>query len=258
MRQAHETNVGRLGPLQYQGLTRAVVADACPWAGLPRVIPNHLSKSLKKEHFVQIKKNEEGDQSKQIFRHWVEVRELKTGSVRQLPLTTVVSISLAPKRLEPQCPRKEVLQLTDGSATIEAKDLDDLAAQLRQKYPDQAYVRTLHRQRDPEAEKRRADAINKLSEVLVPRAYLEALYVIQAELERAGPEPKVPDRELEREAARRGIATIDAGKWKQRDTWVHLPPSCIRQILEMFVSGKTSLVDECPPKRRRNKPKAAK
>lgn len=31
-----------------------------------------------------------------------------------------------------------------------------------------------------------------------------------------------------------GIALIDAGKWKQRDTWVHLPPSWIRQILEML------------------------
>ena len=198
-------------------------------------------------------KNKESSQDKQIFRHWVEVRDIKTGSVRQLPLTTVVSISLAPKRLEPECPRKETLHLTDGSTTIEAKDLDDLAAQLRQKYPDNAYMRTLHRERDPEAEKRRADAINKLSEILLPRAYLEALYVIQAELERAGPEPKAPDTKLEREAARRGIAVIDLGKWKQRDAWVHLPPSWVRQILEMFASGKTSLVDEFPPKRRRKK-----
>ncbi len=199
------------------------------------------------------RKNEESAQSKQIFRHWVEVRDLKTGSVRQLPLTTVVSISLAPKRLEPECPRKEVLQLTDGSATIEAKDLNDLAGQLRHNYPDNAYVRTLHRQRDPEAEKRRADAINRLSEVLVPHAYLEALYLVQAELERAGPEAKGSDRELEREAARRSIATIDAGKWKQRDTWVHLPPSWIRQILEMFASGKTSLLNASTPKRHRKK-----
>ena len=124
---------------------------------------------------------------------------------------------------------------------------------MRQEYPDDAYVRTLHRQRDTEAEVRRAEAIDRLSEILLPRAYLEALYVIQAELERAGPEAKVPDTELEREAATRGIATIDAGKWKQRDTWVHLPPSWIRQILETFASGQTSLVDPSTPKRRRRK-----
>lgn len=202
---------------------------------------------------MPIKQNKELAQSEQIFRHWVDVRDLKTGVVRQLPLKTVVKICLAPKRAEPECPRQEVLQVADGSATIEAKDLGDLAAQLRQKYPEDAYVRTLHRQRDTEAEVQRTEAINRLSEILLPRAYLEALYVIQTELERAGPEAKAPDTELEREAARRGIATIDAGKWKQRDTWVHLPPSWIRQILEMFASGQTSLVDPCTPKRRRRK-----
>lgn len=198
-------------------------------------------------------KREGSAQRKQLFRYWVEVRDLKTASVRHLPLKTVIRISLAPKELQPESPRQELLQVSDGSATIEAKDLDDLAAQLREKYPDDAYQRTLHRQRDPEAEERRAQAINKLSEILLPRAYLEALYVVQAELERAGHETTVPDAELEREAARRGIAVLDAGKWKQRDTWVHLPPSWIRQILEMFVSGEASLVGARTPKQRRRK-----
>ncbi len=71
-------------------------------------------------------------------------------------------------------PRQEMLQLVDGSETIEAKDLDDLAAQVRQKYPDETYVRTLHWQRDPEAEERRAHAMNSLAEILLPRAYVEA------------------------------------------------------------------------------------
>ena len=42
----------------------------------------------------------------------------------------------------------------------------------------------------------------------------------------------------------RGIALIDSGKWKQRDTWVHFPSSWIRQILERFASGETSLLEE--------------
>jgi hypothetical protein len=141
----------------------------------------------------------------------------------------------------------------DGSETLEAKNLDDLAAQLRQKYPDDAYVRTLHWQRDPEAEARRAQAMNSLAEILVPRAYLEALYVMQVELEREESDQKVRDAELEREAARRGIAIIDSGKWKQRDTWIHLPPSWIREILERFASGEASLLGESKPKRRRRK-----
>ena len=44
--------------------------------------------------------------------------------------------------------------------------LDDLAAQLRQKYPDEAYERTLHRKRDHETEQRRAEAMNGLIEIL--------------------------------------------------------------------------------------------
>ena len=105
---------------------------------------------------------------------------------------------------------------------------------------------------------RRIEAISKLSEILLPRVYLEALYVIQDELERADPGSKLSDAELERAAARRGIALIDSGKWKQRDTWVHFPSSWIRQILEKFASGETSLLEDsaAPPATRRRKKRA--
>jgi hypothetical protein len=139
------------------------------------------------------KKNKTSPKNEPLFRHWVEVRDLKEGSVRQLPLKSVVRISLARKQEEPKRPRHELIQVVTGSEIIEAENLDDLAAQLRRKYPDDGYVRTLHWQRDPEAEERRTRAMNSLAGILVPRAYLEPLYVIQAELEREGPDSKLPD-----------------------------------------------------------------
>jgi hypothetical protein len=116
-----------------------------------------------------------------LFCQWIDVRDLKEGSVRQLSVKTVVKICLARKSEERERPRLKVLQVVDGSETVKAKNLDDLAAQLRQKYPDDAYVRTLHWQRDLEAEERQAHAINDLAEILLPRAYLEPLYVMQAD-----------------------------------------------------------------------------
>jgi hypothetical protein len=97
------------------------------------------------------------------------------------------------------------------------------------------------------------DAADRLVEILLPHAYLEALYVIQAEIEREGTDSKIPEAELETIGATRGIALIDAGKWKQRDTWVHFPPSWIRQILEMFARGDLSLLNPTQPKQRRKR-----
>jgi hypothetical protein len=74
---------------------------------------------------------------------------------------------LSRKKNEVSKPREEILQLHDDSVIIEAKDIADLAAQLRAKYPDDLYERTLHRQRDHEAEQRRADAMNSLMDLLV-------------------------------------------------------------------------------------------
>ena len=190
------------------------------------------------------KNGEQLQESQQVFRCWVEVREQVNGSVRHLPLDGVTKIHIPRTKKEAQKPNEEILQLRDGTATLQAKSIQDLAAQLRARYPDDAYDRTLHWERDREAEVRRAEAIKKLGEILVPHAYLEALYVIQAELEGEKPDSKLSDAERERAAASRGIALIDAGRWKQRDTWVHFPSSWIRQILERFASGETSLLDE--------------
>ena len=59
--------------------------------------------------------------------------------------------------------------------------------------------------------------------ILAPRAYLEALHMILEELEREPTESTISEPEREHAAARRGIALIDAGKWKQRDTSIYLP-----------------------------------
>ena len=97
------------------------------------------------------------------------------------------------------------------------------------------------------------DAADRLVDILLPHAYLEALFVMQAEIEREGTDSKIPEAELETIAATRGIALIDAGKWKQRDTWMHFPPSWIRQLLEMFVRGDLSLLNPTQPKQRRKR-----
>lgn len=111
----------------------------------------------------------------QIFQYWVEIRELAGGSVRSLPLTAVAKVHLPRKRNEAQRPTEEVLQLNDSSAILEARSLDDLAAQLRERYPDGKYERTLHRERDRAAEERREDAMNGLIGILVEAMVKEAV-----------------------------------------------------------------------------------
>jgi hypothetical protein len=97
-----------------------------------------------------------------VFRYWVELSERQTGAVRKLPLSAVAKIPLT----DPPRPREDFLKLQDGTVTLEAKNIDDLAAQLRDRYPDSEYERTLHSERDHEAERRGADAMNRLIHLL--------------------------------------------------------------------------------------------
>jgi hypothetical protein len=103
----------------------------------------------------------------QILRCWIEVLELVSQSVRVLPLTTVTKIHIPRKRNETQKPNEEILQLKDDTATLEAKTLDDLATQLREKYPDPKFQRTLHMARNREAEQRHSDAMNRMVQHIV-------------------------------------------------------------------------------------------
>ena len=83
-------------------------------------------------------------------------------------------IHLPTKKGAPRLPDELVLQLQDGAEIIEARDVDDLAAQLRARYPDDSHERFLRQERDQEAEKRKAAALDGLIEMLA-RAVAEDL-----------------------------------------------------------------------------------
>ena len=103
---------------------------------------------------------------KRVYRYWVELRDRRDGSVRELPLNALKRIHLPTKKGAPQLPDELVLQLQDGAEIIEARDIDDLAAQLRARYPDDSHERFLRQERDQEAEKRKVEALNGLIKIL--------------------------------------------------------------------------------------------
>jgi hypothetical protein len=108
---------------------------------------------------------------KQIFRYWVEIRDLATGSVRKLPLTAVRLVCLkTARKSEPRPPDRELLRLEDDGQIAEAEAFDDLRAQLRDKYPDAAFERTLYFVRDHEAEERYEQGLNGLISILAKAA----------------------------------------------------------------------------------------
>lgn len=112
-----------------------------------------------------------------ILRYRVEILELKTGSVRALPLVGMVRVSLARLKNESERPREEYLLLQDGPAPLEAKNLDNLGVQLRERYPDGEFERTLHWERDRQAEQRRAQAMNGLIQILAGAVVKEMIQV---------------------------------------------------------------------------------
>jgi hypothetical protein len=105
-------------------------------------------------------------ESQHVYRCWVEIRDRREESVRVLPLGAMQRIHLTAKKNEAHLPDEQVLQLQDESTVIEAKDIDDLAAQLRAMYPDETYERFLRRERDVEAERRKLDALDGLIQLL--------------------------------------------------------------------------------------------
>jgi hypothetical protein len=106
-----------------------------------------------------------GWNSERIYQYWIEVRELKNGAIRILPLKAFRRISLA-KRCETPPATEEILRIEDGAATIEVKSFEELVAELRRKYPDSEYERTVHMKRDREAEVRGDEAMNGFIEII--------------------------------------------------------------------------------------------
>lgn len=76
-----------------------------------------------------------------------------------------------------------MLRVQDDTTVIEGKDIDELAVQLRDKYPDETHERRLHWERDMEAEQRYTDALDSLIE-LFAKAIVDDLLREQAD--RAG------------------------------------------------------------------------
>jgi hypothetical protein len=115
-------------------------------------------------------------ESQRRYRYWVEIRDLRDGSARSLPLTALRSVHLTSKRGQPLLPDEQLLRVQDGATVIEAKDLDELAGQLRSAYPDETHERRLHWERDLEAERRRADARDSLINLFVEAVVRDAMH----------------------------------------------------------------------------------
>lgn len=121
------------------------------------------------------KREKDLPESKRIYRHWVELRDLRDGSTRDLPLTAVKRIHLPRKKGDRLEPDHQLLRLQDNSVVLEGRDIEDIAAQLRHRYPDETHERFLHRERDCKAEQRKAEALDGLIEILAKAAVHELL-----------------------------------------------------------------------------------
>jgi hypothetical protein len=79
----------------------------------------------------------------------------------------------------------QLLRLQDDEETWETESFDELRTRLRNKYPDAAFERTLHYERDHEAEERHERALNGLISILAKAAVDDFI----AEQSRAEAEP---------------------------------------------------------------------
>ena len=114
------------------------------------------------------KKNTAALRDERCFRHWVELRDLRDDVVRVLSVAVFQRIALVSKSKldEPEQSPQISLRVQDVGRIWEASSVEDLAAQLREAYPDGVFVALLKCERDLEAEARRRTALNNLIEVL--------------------------------------------------------------------------------------------
>jgi hypothetical protein len=133
-------------------------------------------------------KDRDRPESERLYRYWVELRDLSDGSARILPLHAMKIVYLGGKKGSPPKPDEQVLRLEDDTAVIEAKDIDELAARLRRKYPDGTHERVLRCERDYAAEQRKADALRSLIQLLAEAAVEELLREQAAETSKPRPD----------------------------------------------------------------------
>jgi hypothetical protein len=103
------------------------------------------------------------DDSGDCFKYWIEVRTLADGAIRKLPLRTVIQLKIPTKKGQPVPPSRERLQIEDGGSPIEGATWEELVAKLRERYPDTSFERSVHRERDLEAERAMNDLIKLIA-----------------------------------------------------------------------------------------------
>lgn len=126
------------------------------------------------ENFMPSKKKREiakKTELNRLFKYWIEIRNLQDDTIQILHLTSVIKIAL----IKPTPPSKRILQIKDDEGLLEAEHFEELRVQLRQRYPDQRFERTLHWERDIEAEQQRDNALHMLARFMAEAAVDEAL-----------------------------------------------------------------------------------
>lgn len=113
-------------------------------------------------------------ESLQRFRYWIEIKDVATGEVRQLPLSMRIRVKLPTRESPFEEPRRETLVATDGESTLEAPTFDELRVVLREKYPDETYERTIHCERDRVAEQALDDFCRAFARAAVDELLREA------------------------------------------------------------------------------------
>jgi hypothetical protein len=110
---------------------------------------------------------EDVPESERRYQYEVEIKALSTGESRRIPLSVGRAISLKRlKRGEPEEPARDVFEVRVGDVVVRGYSFEEFREKLRAQYPDEAFERRLHYQRDREAEDRWRQGIRSLVSLL--------------------------------------------------------------------------------------------
>jgi hypothetical protein len=98
------------------------------------------------------KRDADVPREKRLYRYWIEITQLSDGARRRLELKQMVHVPLVDPRERSDLKTNRTLLLEDGTQPIETDTFEEFRAQLRRKYPDEAYERRLWTERNLEAE----------------------------------------------------------------------------------------------------------